>query len=288
MENYLIYCDTAADLDEEVIRQADIRFIPMEYSLGDEMRVCMRPESPEILKQFYNGQRGGDLTRTSQISPEKYVYQLSPVLREGRDVLYLALSSGLSSTYQSAALAAAELKEKFPEHSFVPVDTLSATGGMDVICERAIRNRAAGMSIEENAADLRDLCGRVAAWFFVDDLQYLKRGGRVSAATAAVGTILQMKPILRITPDGKLETIGKERGGKAALKELLRRFTANDRPGTGDVIYVVDADNREQAEQLAEAIRAIRPDAEIRHATVSPIIGAHTGPGLVGVCHVVK
>lgn len=288
MSDYLIYCDASADMPVEICEQYGIRYIPMEYSLGDAMRVCSQTESPEILKKFYDGQRGGDLTRTSQISPEKYVHFMKPVLQEGKDVLYLCLSSGLSSTFQSASLAAAELQERIPEQKFIPVDTVSATGGIDVMCERAIRNREAGMSIEENADDLRKMTGHVGAWFFVDDLMYLKRGGRIGGATAAVGTMLHMKPILRIMADGTLSNIGKARGAKAALRELLQHFVQEYQAGSGDVIYIVDSDNREQAELLAAEVHALYPDVPIRHTTVSPIIGAHVGPGLVGLCHLLK
>ena len=155
MENkYLLFMDVSGDIDVKVAEANDVRFIPMEYSIGDEMRLSTSMESDEIIKKFYNGQRGGDLTRTSQITPQKYEECVASVMQEGYSVLYLCLSSGLSSTFQSARMAQRNLKERFPEQDFLPIDSLAATGGMGVLMERAIRNRDKGMSVQENYNDL--------------------------------------------------------------------------------------------------------------------------------------
>ena len=288
MASYVIYCDMSADMDRDVAAAAGIGFVPMEYSLGDEMRLCDHLETRELLHTFYNGQRKGDLTKTSQITPASYVKLFSPVLASGKDVLYLSLSSGLSSTYDSACMASKELLEKYPKQIFCPVDTKSATAGIGLLCERAIRNQAKGMSLEENAKDLETATQYVQHWFFVQDLMYLKRGGRVGAATAAVGTLLNMRPVLVIDADGKLITIAKERGNKAAIKYLLRRFQETYDPTAEDPIYIIDADDVAQADALEKGVRELYPDITVRRTSLSPIIGAHTGPGMSAIVNISK
>jgi len=286
---YLIFADASADIDKAFGDENDIHYIPMEYSLGDEMRTCRGVEPSEVMKAFYDGQRKGDLTKTSQISPYLYKEYLTPYFEEGYSILYLCLSSGLSSTYQSALIAKEELKEEFPELDFCPIDTLAATGGMGVLAERATRNLKNGMSIEDNYNDLVECIKKIRHWFMVEDLMYLKRGGRVSAATAVVGSALNIKPILKIDDCGKLITIAKKRGSKAAINELSDLFAKTyDSTCKDDIISIVHADALETAEELKEKILEIAPGATVRIGYLSPIIGAHTGPGMVAVCHMGK
>lgn len=285
MNKYLICMDVSGDVDTAVAEQYDLKFIPMEYSLGNEMRVCHGPESPEVLKLFYDGQRNGDLTKTSQISPYMYEEYLEPYFKDGYSVLYLCLSSGLSSTFQSACVAKENLKEKYPSQDFCPVDTLAATGGMGILAERAIRNQEAGMSIEENYENLVSASKRLKHWFLVQDLMYLKRGGRVGATTAAVGTVLNIKPILKIDEYGKLVTIAKKRGNKAAVLELVENFKKSYDENPEDVIYIIDADTKELGDLLEDEVKKLYPAAVVRRSTLCPIIGAHTGPGMAAICH---
>lgn len=289
MSKYLIYMDVSGDIDEAYAKENDLRFVPMEYSLGEEMRVSEGVQPDDIMKKFYDGQRNGDLTKTSQISPYMYEEYLDEAFKEGYSVLYLSLSSGLSSTYQSALMAKAELKEKYPEQDFYPVDSLAATGGMGVLIERAIRNKEAGMSIEDNYEDLVAATHKIKHYFMVQDLMYLKRGGRVSATTAVVGTMLNVKPILEINEEGKLITIAKKRGNKAAIAGLLDYFKEHFNDSLkNDVIYVIDADIKELGDSLADTVKQLYPDITVRRSTLSPIIGAHTGPGMVAVCFMGK
>lgn len=286
---YLIFADASADIDKNFGEENDVHYIPMEYSLGDEMRTCAGVEPESVMKAFYNGQRNGDLTKTSQISPYLYKEYLEPYFKAGYSVLYLCLSSGLSSTYQSALLAKEELKEEYPELDFYPIDSLAATGGMGVLTERAVRNLDAGMSIEDNYNDLLACVAKIRHWFMVEDLMYLKRGGRVSAATAVVGSALNIKPILKIDENGKLITIAKKRGSKAALNELFELFMKTyDAECKDDVISIVHADAAEVAEELKQKVLEIYPDVTIRTGYLTPIIGAHTGPGMVAICHMGK
>ncbi len=284
MKKYIIAMDTSGDIQQEVVDKYDLKFIPMQYSLGEEMRTSYGLEDADILKKFYDGQRNGDLTRTSQITPFMYEEYFEPYLKEGYSVLYLALSSGLSSTYNSACLAQESLKEKYPDLDVFPIDSLGATGGMGVLIERALVNREKGLSIEENRDDILKVIPNIRHWFMVQDLNYLKRGGRVSSATAFVGTMLNIKPILKIDEVGKLTTINKMHGNKKAINCLFEYFKNNYDPNLGNIVYISDADCRDLADMLAEQVRAAFPDVIVRQTTLCPIIGAHTGPGMVAIC----
>lgn len=285
--SYLIVMDASADIDSKVFLEEDIRFIPMQYSLNEEMRESKGIESEELLKSFYDSQRSGELTKTTQITPYQYINFFSKLLNEGYSVLYLSLSSGLSSTYQSAMLAASELNDEHKDEKVYVVDTLGATGGIGVLLELACKYRKEGKSIEENCALLNNAKLKLHHFFMVQDLMYLRRGGRVSGATAVVGTVLGIKPILKIDENGKLVNFAKRRGNKLALEELAKLFNENyelnDSP-----IYVVDGDAKELGDFLASEIKKIAPNAVVKRNMLSPIIGAHTGPGLVAVCFIGK
>lgn len=285
--SYLIVMDASADIDSKVFLEEDIRFIPMQYSLNEEMRESKGIESEELLKSFYDSQRSGELTKTTQITPYQYINFFSKLLNEGYSILYLSLSSGLSSTYQSAMLAASELNDEHKDEKVYVVDSLGATGGIGVLLELACKYRKEGKSIEENCALLNNAKLKLHHFFMVQDLMYLRRGGRVSGATAVVGTVLGIKPILKIDENGKLVNFTKRRGNKLALEELAKLFNENyelnDSP-----IYIVDGDAKELGDFLASEIKKLIPEAVVKRNMLSPIIGAHTGPGLVAVCFIGK
>ncbi len=288
MKKYIICIDASADIDEEVFEKEDIKFIPMEYSFNNEMRTSKGIEDAKLLKDFYDGQRNGDLTKTSQITPFMYEEFFEKYLKEGYSILYLALSSGLSSTYSSSLIAINSLKEKYHDLDILSVDSLSATGGLGILTERAARNKNKGMSINENYEDLIKATHRIKHWFLVQDLNYLKRGGRVSPTTAFVGSMLNIKPILKIDEIGKLVTISKKRGTKGASLELLKLFENSFDENMEDVIYIIDADEKLIADNLVTQIKTKYPSLTIRRKTLCPIIGAHTGPGMVAICHMGK
>ncbi len=283
MNDYIICMDASGDIEREIARENQIAFVPMEYSLGEEMRTSRGCEDEAVLKRFYDGQREGDLTRTSQISPYMYEEYFREFLREGKSVLYFCLSSGLSATYECSVLAAGNLKEEYPDQEILSVDTLAATGGMGILAEQAIENRKKGMSLRENFQAVSALVPKLRHFFMVQDLMYLKRGGRVSAATAIVGSALNIKPILKIDANGKLVTIDKKRGNKAAMTALFTYFKENYNPQLCRTIYICDADTPELAQALVEKVREEAPDAVVRRTMLSPIIGAHTGPGMLSM-----
>lgn len=283
MNQYVIYMDMSGDLDEAFAREHDILFVPMMYTIGSQEKFCTTLEKEEDLKPFYDAQRKGIETRTSQVTPQQYIDIFKPWLKKGMDVLYLSLSSGLTKTFDSVCLAARDLAEDYPDAAVYPVDTLSATGGMGLLAEQAALNREKGMSAKENMDALNDLRWKVCHIFMVDDLMYLKRGGRIDPTTALLGTALNIKPILVIDSSGKLPTIKKKRGVKLAMKEIISDYQAKRIPDLPNRVYVVHADCGDRADEIISQIKAVNPGADICKRMLCPVIGAHVGPGMFAV-----
>ena len=289
MKKYLICMDVSGDISKDAAKEFELLFVSMEYSFKDDMRLCKSIEDDSVLKEFYDGQRNGALTKTTQINPFMYEQFFDKYMKDGNSILYLSLSSGLSTTFNSACTAKKALKEKYPDVDLYVVDTLSATGGMGILCERAFRNRENGMSIKENYNDLMAVRKNVNCWFMVQDLMYLKRGGRIGAGTAVFGTMLKIRPILRIDKYGKLITTNKKRGDSPAVSELCKLFNEYYTDlHRDDVVYIIDADAPELGDKLEQYIKTAKPDVTIRRRMLSPIIGAHTGPGMAAVCFMGK
>lgn len=276
--------DASGDVDVALIQSGEIELLPMQYDLGDELGICNGLDEQDSLKEFYDKLRGGIMPKTSQITPFIYEEIFSPYLEKGVSILYLCLSSGLSATYQSACTAAKNLKERFPNVDFVPVDSRSATGGMGIMAEKLIQNKKAGLSIFENKEKFENERKNVTMRAFVQDLMHLKRGGRISAAAAAFGKMLNIKPVLRITQEGKLEVIDKQRGEKKAVIKLQDEYLQNANLDCNTTVYVCDSDNQDLATYMESKIKEVNPKAVVKRKTLSPIIGTHLGPGSVILC----
>ncbi len=288
MKEYVICMDASGDLDRSFANAHGIRFVPMSYTLGEELRTSQGCEDDDLLKRFYDGQRSGDLTQTSQVTPYMYEEFFTPILETGVSILYLALSGGLSDTHKSSLVAIQTLREQFPQQEILSVDTLSATGGIGLLLELAVRNQDAGMNLQDNYQSILQLVKKIRHFFMVQDLMYLKRGGRVSATTAYVGSMLKLKPQLQIDENGKLITSAKKRGNTAAMNALYDFFAENHDPSSGNLLYICDGDCPELAQQLVDKISAAFPDVLIRRTMLTPIIGAHTGPGMLSVIFIGK
>jgi DegV family protein with EDD domain len=282
---YLIFSDVSLDIDQEFARKNDVHFVPMEYVLGEDTFFCEQPEDDYMMHDYYEKLRQKVTTHTSQIGPFHYATVFEHELKRGNSILYLALSSGLSDTYQSAQIAVNNLKEAHPDAEIEVVDSLGATGGMGLMVESACRNKKHGMSLKENADWLRKHALNVNYWFKVEDLMYLSRGGRVSAASAVVGTALNIKPILTINKEGKLETIDKKRGNKLAVKDMLERFESKYDENITKTVYISCADCKDVAEELRTTLLEKYPRLEVKITMLSPIIGAHTGPDMIALIH---
>lgn len=282
---YRIFTDAAGDIDPVVVEKENIGMIPMRYMLDEKELITTGVDTIEEVHNYYEAQRSGKLTKTTQAAPQFYVDYFMPILEAGEDVLYIALSGGLSGTFASSVTAAEELRDMYPNRKVVCVDSYGATGSMGMLVECAAKNRAEGMSINDNAKWISDNCLKIQHWFMVDDLGYLRRGGRISAASAVMGSALSVKPVLTILKNGTLANIDKKRGFTAGANQLVEYYKNTTVGGDGERVYVIHADNMKAADYLTEKILEINPKADVVKHTLTPFIGAHTGPGMCAIIH---
>ena len=282
---YRIFTDATADMSPEMFSGLPpVAIIPMELELGGEA-YRYGPGGSINAAGFYAKQREGLFASTSQINPSVYLQAFTPCLEEGEDILYLSFSSGLSGTFQSAQLSTEELRQIFPERKIVCVDTLAASIGEGLLVCEALRKQAEGLSLEELVDWVLKNRLKVCHWFTVDTFDHLKHGGRVSAAAAAVGTVLQIKPLLRVDEEGRLAVVEKPRGRRRAIAALLERIESGWTPELGRRIFLGHGDCPEGVRELEAAVAARFPEAEITVADIGPIIGSHTGPGMLAAVY---
>ena len=278
--NYRIITDSASDFPAALLSQLDIDIVPLTLLFrGKEWN----DTTDEGLKTIYDGLRAGDVATTAAINPEGWSSYIEPVLASGKDAMVIAFSSGLSTTYQSAVIAAQELAEKYPDRKIKVVDSLCASLGQGLFVWYACKNRDAGMSLEELADWCENNKLNLCHWFTVDDLMYLKRGGRVSAATALLGTVLNIKPILHVDNEGHLINVGKVRGRKASIEALAKKVTELALPGENDTMFISHGDCADDAQTLANILKEKYGVKEVVIGYVGAVIGSHSGPGTLAL-----
>ena len=277
---YQLFTDATADLSTAVVTGLPhIEFIPMEVLVGDTNYLYGLGGNLTV-DEFYTMQRNGQFASTSQISPSIYREFFEPYLKSGVDIVYLAFSSGMSGTINSARLCARELAEEYPERKIYCVDTLCASVGEGFIVREAARKQAEGLDAESLVKWVNENCLKVCHWFTVDTFQHLLHGGRVSAVSAAAGTVLNIKPLLHVDEEGKLKVMGKPRGHKQALKIKLDYMKAGWNPELGKLVIVGHGDCPDVGKELCEQVKQLFPEAEVHMVDIGPVIGAHTGPGM--------
>ena len=282
---YKLFSDVTADVSEELMRgMPEVELVPMQVELGGE-NYTYGPGGDLTVEHFYAEQRAGKFASTSQINPMVYRECFEKTLKAGEDILYLCFSSGLSSTLQSANLCAQELREEYPERKLIVVDTLCAAVGEAMLVREAARKQQEGLSIEELAAWVEENRLKICHWFTVDSFDHLRHGGRVSAAAAAVGTMLQIKPLLHVDEEGKLRVAEKPRGRKQAIRTQVAHMKEGWTPEMGNLVVIGHGDCPDDVEQLRQAVLKEFPDADIRVAYIGPVIGAHTGPGMLALIY---
>lgn len=279
MANYKIITDSCCDFTGSQYRELGLDYVPLTLLYKGKSHDNFI--EPKELKEFYDGIRSGEMPTTSAVNPDRWSSIMRPVLEEGCDVLCLAFTSGLSTTYQSAVIAAEELKEEFPERTIRVVDTLCAALGQGMLVYHACHKRDEGLSLDELTTWVEENKLKVRHEVTVDDLNHLKRGGRVSATTAFVGSMLNIKPMLRLDNNGKLETVGKVRGRKAAMELLCKKFDENatDR----DTVFIVHGDSPEDAAHLEKTLKEKYGVKKVLTNYLGGVIGSHTGPGVLSI-----
>lgn len=283
MRDYVILTDSSCDLSAELAKELGISVVPLSLLL-DGKEYLNYLDGREIgFAEFYNAIREGKTATTSAANITTFKEAMKVIVEEGKDVLYIGFSSGLSATVGAGINAARELSEEYPDSKIYAVDTLGASLGQGMIVYYAAKKKAEGASIEEVRDFVESRKLNMALWFTVDDLNHLKRGGRISPATAAIGTMLNIKPVMHMDNEGHLVAVGKVRGRKTSLKELVNSMEASWLPEENPTIFISHGDCLDDAEYVASLIREKLGVNDIRINYVGPVIGAHTGPGVVAL-----
>lgn len=282
-ENYIIMTDSSADLSEDYAQQLRLTVLPLSVTM-DGKEYLNYPDEREITaKELYARLRNGAMATTSAINVDTFCREMEPFLKAGKDILYLGFSSGLSATYNASCIAAEELREQYPERKIFTVDTLCASTGQGLLCYLTAKQRDSGATIEEAAKYAEDTKLKIAHWFTVDDLHFLKRGGRVSAATAIIGSALGIKPLMHTDNAGHLTAVGKARGRKRVIAAMVDRMEATAIRPQEQTVFINHGDCIEDAEYLAQQVQERLHPKEIIIQVIGPVIGAHSGPGTLAL-----
>ncbi len=287
---YIIATDSGCDLSPATLSEWGVISADLTFRFdGEDQEYSNREMSP---KAFYDKMRAGGISRTSAVNREIFKELFRPVLEAGDDILYIGFDSGISTTSEQGIAAAKELAEEYPDRKIIAIDTLCASGGQGLLVWLTVNRKKAGATLDEAAAFVQNLCPSIATWFTVDDLVYLKRGGRVSAAAAFAGNLLNIRPVLHVDDEGKLINMFKMRGRKASLSSLVDQYIklgssiGTDGKVTGSaadgVPYVINhADAAEDAALVEKMIFEKTGRKAEFIADVGPVIGSHTGPGII-------
>ena len=284
MNEFVIITDSSSDLPVAVAEELGVKVIPLEVNMEGDIRLNDQID----IKEFYAYLRAKHGAKTSAINIDRFTEVFEPFLAEGKDVLYISFSSGLSATYMAAKNAAEDLSEKYTDAKVVVVDSLCASLGQGLIVKHAADKKKSGANIEEVAAYVEEIRPNLAHWFTVEDLFFLKRGGRVSAATAVVGTMLQIKPILHVDDEGKLISMDKARGRQGSLKALFDKMKESAIEPAKQTVYISHGDCHDDAKKLADMIGEELGVTDILISEIGPVIGAHSGPGTVALFYLGK
>jgi DegV family protein with EDD domain len=281
MRDYTIVTDSTCDLSPEMIERYNLKIATLSVLLDGKVYKNYPDEREITNKELYAAMRSKKLPTTSAVNPEDFEKIFRPELEAGRDILYVGFSSAMSCTYNSGCTVAAELREEFPEAKILTVDSLAATFSLGLLAIMAAMKKEKGATIEETAKYVEENVPNMAHAFTVDDLFHIMRGGRVSRSTAFIGSILSIKPILRVGNNGLIESAGKARGTKKAFQFLLEQIRDNLTDPTLP-FFVGHGDNEETANEFAEMLKRELGLTDVHVCCLGPVCGCHGGPGLVG------
>lgn len=280
MANYQIITDSGSDLPADLLAKLDVKLVSLSLLFRGQ---TLADSVTDDTKAFYDAMRAGESASTSAVNPDGWAAVMEPVLQAGKDILAIGFSSGLSTTCQSAMIAANELKEKYPQRTIQVVDSLCASLGQGLLVWHACRKRDEGMTLEDLADWVQTNKWHLCHWFTVDDLRYLKRGGRISAATALLGTMLNIKPVLHVDDEGHLVSVSKVRGRKASIEALAQQMESLGLPGENDTAFICHGDCLEDAKYLEKVIKERCGVKEVFIGYTGAVIGSHSGPGTLAL-----
>ena len=278
-DNYVLITDSACDILPEKLAEWKVEMIPLAYLFTDTGKEQLDHEEP--IREFYKSMRDGRVAKTSSVNESRFVDAFTPILEAGKDLIYMAFSSGLSVTCENGKKVAATLQEKYPDRKIVVIDSLAASAGQGLFVYLAVQNRDSGMSLEDNARALEAYVLHVCHWFTVDDLVYLKRGGRISRTTALLGTALNVKPVLHVDNEGHLIKMTQVRGRKKSIRKMAERLGETILPESP--IFISHGDCAEDAEMLKEILEKEYGKEVTLITWIGSVIGAHSGPGTLAL-----
>ena len=276
---YVLVTDSGCDLSPETLKEWNIGLICLAYLFTDDGVEKKEHEQP--LTEFYAGMRSGRVAKTSAVNEDAFFNLFTPILEAGKDILYLGFSSGLSVTCENGKKVANALAEKYPDRKIRVVDSLAASAGQGLFVYLGKLNKDNGMSLDENADALEADKLHICHWFTVEDLKYLKRGGRISAATALLGTALNVKPVLHVDNEGHLIKMTQVHGRKKSIKTLAEKLGQTIRPDSP--IFISNADCLEDAEMLKDILKNEYGKEVTLITSIGSVIGAHAGPGTLAL-----
>ena len=281
MNDFVIFTDSGCDLPLDLLRQWGVEHLSLTFHFEGENREYAGSDMEPAI--FYERMKAGEVAKTAAVNMDTFKNAFGEILKQGRDILYVGFSSGLSATYHSSTLAAEELMEEYPGRKVITVDTLAASAGQGMLVWLAVETKKNGGTIEEVAQAVENHKMNLDHWFTVDDLEYLKRGGRVNPAVAFVGGLLGIKPILHVDNDGHLIKMGTARGRKASLKALADKYMELACCPGASPIYICNAVCPSDVDTLKSMLKdACGADVDLV-VDIGPVIGAHSGPGTIAV-----
>lgn len=280
--SFSIVTDTSANLPTPWLQENDVSVIPFHYTINEREMACLDTEAFNGTA-YYNAMRNGIGVTTSQINPQAYIDCFEPLLRAEQDILFIGMSSGISGSFQSAQIAMAQLRDSYPERHFRMVDTLGASLGEGILVMKAVEFARAGMDLDEISRRLLTMRRNMCQIFMVDDLMFLKKTGRVSGAVALVGTMLQIKPLLKGNEKGQIVTYAKARGRRKAIEALARHYDELVVDAGSQVVGIAHADCEKDADLLATLLMRNHPPKRVLTVMYEPVTGSHVGPGTLAM-----
>ena len=281
MSEYRIITDSGCDIEIKTLDEWGVECVDLSYRW--EGKDALYTNRSADFGEFYGAMRKGEVARTSAVNPEDFKEVFVKALEEGTDILYLGFSSGLSTTVSSGSLAAKELKEKYPERTIKVIDSLCASAGQGLFVYESVRLRDKGASLDENYGEMLKLVPELDHWFTVDDLVYLKRGGRINAASAFVATVLNIKPVLHVDDEGHLINVNKVRGRRSSIRALADKYSELALDPDNGVYFISHGDCIDDARALEEMIEKKHGHKAAIITYVGAVIGAHSGPGTLAL-----
>ena len=286
MNQYVILTDSACDISKEILDSWDVGFVSLTFKFTDSDIEYQNLDMP--VEKFYSEMRAGRVAKTAAINVDTFINLFEKELELGNDILHIGFSSGLSSTYNAARMAGEQLKEKYPDRKIITIDSLAASAGQGLLVYLTVQKKNEGASIEETAEYAKNLIPHICHWFTVDDLVYLKRGGRVSATAAFFGNALGIKPVMHVDDEGHLVPVTKVRGRKTSISTMADMYTELAEDLTGGTVFISHGDCIKDAELLAKMLKD-KHGVDVQIITsVGTVIGAHSGPGTLALFFVGK